>query len=99
MSKYRCSDGSKLDKSVIDRKIREAKQHALENQRDKFNYNFCETCLQSGGVMLDCSHIESVDSCQKNGRAEKSFDMKNIKILCRKCHAKHDKLNIQNPKQ
>jgi len=33
-----------------------------------------------------------VDSCQKNGRCEKAWDLNNIRILCRYHHKKHDKL-------
>ena len=98
MTKYRCSDGSKIEKSVLDRKVREAKQEVLKVQCDLHGFNFCEECKRSGGTYLDCSHIEGVDSCQKNGRAEKAFDVSNIRILCRECHSKFDKLNIQNPK-
>lgn len=91
MNHYFTSTGERLSKSVIDNRIRLAKQQKLELQKDIHGYNFCEDCGRSGGIYLDCSHEVSVDKCQKNRRAELAYDVSNIKIRCRLCHKKHDK--------
>ena len=92
MNTYRCSDGSRLRQSVVEVLIRKAKAEKVRQQFDEHGYNFCEVCGISNGTYLDCSHTESVKSCKENGRTEKCFDVENIKMRCRKCHQKHDKL-------
>lgn len=95
MGTFSTSTGERLKKSVIDRKIREAKKAVLEQQLLEYGYNFCVDCKASSGVRIDCSHDISVDECQKSGRAELAFDMNNIKPRCRECHAKKDNNAIQ----
>ncbi len=97
MTTYSTSSGERVKKSVIDSRVHEAKRIKLANQIEAFGYNFCEECNRNDDKPIDCSHIESVDSCQKNGRCEKSWDLSNIRILGRKCHQKHDKLYIGKP--
>ncbi len=105
MTTYSTSNGTRLKKSVIDRRIREAKKEKLEQQKDEHGFNFCVQCheilkrneaIECNNSMeltiLDCSHIESVDSCQKNGYAEKAYDLNNIEILCRHHHKIRDRL-------
>ncbi|WBC28419.1 HNH endonuclease [Rhodobacteraceae phage LS06-2018-MD05] len=94
MSRYKKSDGAYISKTYIDKRVRQAKKTIIEAQFDIYGFNFCQQCQRSSGVRLDCSHIESVDSCQKNGYAEKSYDIDNIEILCRECHQKRDKLTL-----
>lgn len=96
MNTYRTSLGERIRKSVIDRRIREAKRISIERQLDRYGYNFCEKC--GGQGRLDCSHIKSVDQCQKDGESEKAYDPDNIQILCRKCHQAYDRNGIMNPK-
>jgi hypothetical protein len=91
MNSYRLSDGTRISKASLDRKVREAKRLKLQQQRDELGYNVCTECWSNEDTPIDCSHTESVDSCQKNGRSEKAWDLDNIKILGRKCHSKHDK--------
>lgn len=96
MNSYRTSDGQKVKKSVIDRRIRMAKDRKLQLQRDEHGYNFCEECGKNAmDTYLDCSHDVSVDECQKSGQADKTWDIENITIRCRKCHQVKDKLNLQ----
>lgn len=95
MNTYKCSNGERLKQSVIDRLITKAKAQKVREQSEEHGYNFCEECGISNGTYLDCSHNESVKSCKENGRTEKVFDTGNITMLCRKCHEKKDKLNIQ----
>lgn len=95
MNSYRCTDGSRITQSKIDSKIREAKSIALENQRDTHGYNHCYNCKKSNGVILDCAHIVSVKKAKEIGKTELCYDPKNIAILCRECHQKFDKINLQ----
>ena len=92
MNTYKTSTGERLSKSVIDARVRKAKRGKIDEQFEEHGYNFCEECNVSSGVYLDCSHILSVDRCQKEGKSELSYDVNNISILCRSCHQKHDKL-------
>ena len=94
MNSYKCSDGSRIKQSVLDRLITKAKAEKIRQQFDDKGYNHCEDCGVSGGTYLDCSHDESVKSCKENGRAEKAFDVNNITIRCRKCHQEKDGLNL-----
>lgn len=92
MNHYYTSDGERVSKSVIDRKVREAKANALSLQFWEYGYNFCTDCLRSSGVYLDCSHNISVDKAQKTRQAELAWDVNNIKVRCRQCHQEYDKL-------
>ena len=89
---YQTSTGERITKSQIDARIKKAKAIVLDNQMKDYSYNFCEVCQRSSGVRLDCSHIVSVDECQKSGFTEKAWQVSNIEVLCRKCHQKRDKL-------
>ncbi len=93
MNHYKQKDGTRISKAEIDRRVRKTKAVVLENQRTEHGYNFCVDCGRSSG-RLDCSHIVSVDKCQKMGRAELAFDESNIEVLCRECHQLRDKLTI-----
>lgn len=95
MNFYKTSTGERVSKPQIDRKVREAKATALASQLEDFGYNFCVTCKRSSGVILDCAHVVSVNDCQKNGKSELAWDTKNIKIMCRNCHAEYDKNNVK----
>lgn len=65
---YRMSNGERVLKSVINRKIREAKIRKIEQFLDEHGYLFCEDCNITQGT-IDCSHTISVDKCQKSGRS------------------------------
>ncbi len=90
MNHYYTSDEERMPKSIIDSNVRKAKANALSRQFWEFGYNFCEDCLLSSGVRLDCSHNISVDEAQKTRRTELAWDVNNIKVRCRECHVKHD---------
>ncbi|MFW5871755.1 MAG: hypothetical protein ACOCUT_01475 [bacterium] len=92
MSNYKDSNGNKYSKAEIDRMVRDAKEKKIGSFIDEHGYIFCEDCGRSGGVRFDCSHQIGVDRCQKEGRSKLAWDIDNIKIRCRKCHQKHDKL-------
>jgi len=95
MNYFKTSTGERVSKSVIDRKVRQAKEAKLEKQFLEDGYNHCEECGQSTGTYLDCSHVISVKESQEMGRSELAWDENNIKILCRRCHQKKDRLNLQ----
>lgn len=88
MNTYSTSSGQRYKKSAIDRRVRTAKEMKLQSQLDEHGYNFCEVTGRSRGEHLDCSHIISVDECQKSGRTELAWDLNNIEILCRTEHLK-----------
>ena len=90
MNHYYTSDEERVGKSVVDSKTRQAKASALSRQFWEYGYNFCEDCLTSSAVRLDCSHNISVDEAQKTRRTELAWDVNNITIRCRDCHIKHD---------
>ncbi len=92
MNSYRCSDGSRLKQSVIERLITKAKAQKVREQFEEHQYNFCEQCGVSSGTYIDCSHDISVKECKESGRTELCFDVENITILCRKHHQIKDKL-------
>ena len=99
MNYFRTSTGERLAKSVIDAKIKKAKQAFLERFLDENGYYFCEgeNCNRSDG-RLSCAHIVSVNEAQNTGRAELCFDVNNFKLLCIKCHQKQDKNGIMSGK-
>lgn len=90
MPTYKMSNGDRIEKSTIDRKVSEAKGLKIEEMMDDQGYIACEDCGISSGVYLDCSHDVSVNDCQKNGTSELAWDVKNITIRCRPCHQLHD---------
>lgn len=95
MGTYSCSDGNRVTQKTIDRNIKKAKAKKLQNHLDEYGYFFCEDCKRSDVKPIDCSHTESVKSCKENGRTEKAWDVDNIKLLCRPCHARLDKNDVQ----
>ena len=92
LNKYKDSNGDKWDKNAIDRKVSDATSKKIDQFFDEHSYIFCEDCGRSSGVVFDCSHEVSVDECQKDGHCEDAWSIDNIKIRCRACHQKHDKL-------
>lgn len=95
MNKYTLSNGLKIDKSAIDRNIRKAKEQKLAEHYDEYGQYVCTKCNRNDCIPITVSHIESVDSCQKNGRAEKAWDTNNMQILGMKCHKKYDGLDLR----
>jgi predicted HNH restriction endonuclease len=92
VNSYKCSDGSRLKQSVIERLISKAKAQKVKQQFEDSGYNFCEQCGISNGTYIDCSHNVSVKESKETGRTELSFDVNNITMLCRNCHKIKDKL-------
>lgn len=101
---YRCSDGTKVSKTTIDRNVRKAKEEVIQDQLNEHGFNFCEDCAENGYPenaddmelrILDCSHNISVDECQKTGRSELAWDKNNMRIRCRFHHRQKDKTNLK----
>lgn len=92
MGTFKTSTGERVSKSVIDRRVRDAKQKKIDLMIDKYGYVFCEECHRNDCKPVDCSHDKSVDWCQKNNCVELAWDVNNITMRGRPCHNKHDKL-------
>lgn len=92
---YRMSNGERVLKSVIDKRVHQSKAQKIEGMLQEHGYIFCEEldCGKNAnaGEPIDCSHEVSVDQCQKQGKSELAWDVENIKMRCRTCHRKHDK--------
>ena len=95
MNYFKTTTGERVSKATIDKNVHKAKAEKLALQLNKFGYNFCESCGQSTGTRLDCSHDQSVNDCQRDGKAELAWDIENITIRCRGCHQKKDGLDLQ----
>lgn len=87
MAKYPDSNGLMIEKSKIDRNVAATKKKYLEQFFDEHRYHFCERTERSDG-WIDCSHIVSVDQCQKNAMCELAWDINNLELLCRDEHNK-----------
>jgi len=91
MNTYKTSTGKRLTKSQIDRRIRNSKERFLEEFLEEKGYHYCQNCGETDSY-LGCSHIVSVDECQKSGKTEIAWDTNNYELLCHKCHDKHERL-------
>lgn len=91
MGKYSCSDGTKVSQDQIDRKIRKAKAKKLQIFLEKNGYIYCEECKRNDCKPVDCSHDVSVKECKETGKTELAWDVDNITLRGRACHAKYDK--------
>ncbi len=95
MNQYKTSQGTYLKKSVIDRRITEAKREYIENFFFENGYLYCERSQRSD-LPLECSHIISVRWCQHTGKSELAYCLKNLELLCREEHLKIESLpNLQ----
>lgn len=90
MNYYYLSNGQKMSKSEIDKKISQAKKLKWQMQLDKFGYNFCENCKRVDKQHYDTSHKVSVNDCQRNRQTELAFDVNNLQVLCREHHIEHE---------
>lgn len=94
MNHYRTSDGQRVSKAEIDRRVHMAKAIILDNQIEEFGYNFCSICKQNDCLPITCMHIISVDECQKTGRTELAWDTTNMVPAGIPCHKKHDNVEL-----
>ena len=109
MGYFRCSNGARISKNEIDKRVREAKIQKLAEQKNEFGFNFCSDCQKYGWPaekrannleyrILDCSHSVSVKACQESGRSELAWDLDNITIRCRFHHRRKDGTNLKSGK-
>ena len=91
MPTYSTTTGERIEKTVIDARIRKAKADKLADFLSEYGYYFCEECGRSSG-RIDCSHDISVKEAQETGRTELAYDKNNITLRCRKCHNRHDNM-------
>ena len=93
---YKTSTGERVTQSQIESRMRVAKQNVLQSQFDEHNYNFCVECgKNASGTRLDMSHDISIKSAKEQGKTDLCWDEENIKVRCRECHAKLDKLILK----
>lgn len=99
-NKCKCSDGTYIAVSLLNKLITAAKKSKSSKMMEEYGYVFCEDCMEFGvppGVnqlelkIFDHSHEISVDECKKSGRSELAADVNNIRMRCRYHHRKHDK--------
>jgi hypothetical protein len=103
---FTTSDGERVSSKEIDKRIHKAKAELLQNQLDSYGYNFCEECkidaehgirvpTDMAHQILDCSHTKPVSECKKDGEVELSWDVNNLRVLCRFHHNKHDNSGLR----
>lgn len=108
---YYTSDGEAITQGVLNKRIHDAKEQKLAEQREEYGYNFCTECYNKAQEQLladepitvkvneclpvDCAHEISVQECKDNGEVELAYDLNNITPTGRFCHQKKDKLNLQ----
>ena len=93
MNTYSTSTGERLTTPQIDSKVRKAKEKKIRTFIDDNGYVFCESCgVNASNTRIDCSHDISVKVAKETGRADQCYNVKNITLLCRKCHQIKDKL-------
>lgn len=96
MGTYRCSDGTRVSQAQIDRRVKKAKAQKLQQLLDEQNFFSCEECKHNGsGTKLDLSHDVSLKDAKERGETELCWDVENLTLLCRSCHQKKDRLNLQ----
>ena len=95
MARYKLSSGEYINKSIIDRKVRDVKKKKLQLHLDEHGYYFCTTCKRNDCKPIDCAHVVSVDECQKSGKSELAWDLENLILEGRFCHQKRDNLNLK----
>ena len=95
MNTYKCSDGTRITQSEIDRQIRTSKRVLIQNQLDEYGYNFCTKCRKNDCKPIDCSHNVSVKKCKEISKTELAWDIQNMELVGRNCHKKKDGLNLQ----
>ena len=89
------SEGERITRKVFDHRIERAKREAKNYHKENYEYLFCTHCNRNDDKPVDAAHEISVDKCIKMGKPELAYSVHNIIILGRKCHEKHDKLNLQ----
>ena|GEM_PF-1219128 len=95
----RCSDGTTVARTYMERMIHKSKKAVLDSQVEEIGYNVCTICHRNDCIPVTCMHLVSVDECLKSGKAELSWDPKNIVPAGMGCHAIYDNRVIGGRKQ
>lgn len=95
MGTYKCSDGSRVSQEQIDINIKKAKAKKQQLFLLEHGYFFCEDCEKNTCKPIDCSHDEPVLKSKLESRTEKAWDVNNITLRGRDCHARLDKNDVQ----
>lgn len=99
MSNYYLSNGEKMSKTAIDKKIAVSKREKWEQQLDWFGYNFCEHCAKfehyPNQTQFDTSHIISTKECQEMRKTEIAYDINNLEVVCRQHHIEHENKSLK----
>lgn len=85
------STGERISTEECNEKIREAKQLKLDLFYYEHGYYFCEECGTNQGY-IDCSHTIGVGKAKQESKTELCWNIDNIKLRCRSCHQKLDRL-------
>jgi len=85
MGTFQTSEGERLEKSVIDYRIKKAKHEFAVNAEIEAPY--CWAC-ERPSAHLTISHIISVNNCQNDGMTEWAWNKDNFQLECTdyKCH-------------
>ena len=89
---FRTSDGERLTKFEINKRIKSAKDKYTEIARKKAGIIICERCKDKSCWPIQRSHIISVNEAQNSGRAELCWDINNLEHLGQPCHSKFEDL-------
>ncbi len=100
------STGETLTRAEFNRRVNEAKEKKIQDQLNRFDFNFCEDCSKEGRIskiriggidfdFLDSSHEISVKECIELGRAELAYNIDYLTIRCRYHHRIFDKSNLK----
>jgi len=93
MNTYSTDNGERFTTSQIESKVRKAKEEKINGFIDEHGYVFCEECgVNSSNTRIDCSHDISVKKAKETGQSQQCYNVKNITLLCRRCHQLKDKL-------
>jgi hypothetical protein len=88
MNTYTTSTGERIKESVLDRKIKNAKNF-LKAQliQDGVPRSYCAGCGHNVyDYPIDWSHIISIADCKNYGMADLAYTPENIERECRRCH-------------
>ena len=87
MTTYQMTDGTRIKKSVLDRKVTAAKIKYIQQCGEEGILNMCMALGHNVfDEPVDNSHIISVDRCQKLGKSELAYDINNLQRESRSQH-------------
>ncbi len=71
------------------------RKQLVEEQEDKFGYNFCQRCGKSRAFKFEVHHIVFRSEAQYHPELH---NKRNLIIVCDKCHKQlHNKKSLRNP--